>query len=877
MEKNLNQSVYIPSLEASDLYSNQVRGTELKFNYLGMIPYSLELIKLEQVGMEIKSVGKEDKPKRISRDIINVKFDKKLKAPKQMVKELQAKINKSDDEEYKNKLNNYIELINEESEKNPTQWKEVNVSELRRKVYTEGIKLVDKDGVVTDYVVYKRSSAKSRTGQVLIIKKELHDVMISWSRMGMDIKEGIAVDFPSLLAYESLVGSSIESTITIKPENIFMIEDVESSFQHIANVVKTNEETKLLHSVEEEVTINNSIWDGQSLLDSDYFTNGKGMMLLRNHFFKSCAFNTNIKKFLEDHKPEGISLDEWMLEDMFGNPVRASAIHLITTPSSLKALKFSPFVGTDEDMWNHWSEIVAADKNKFGIVKSEKSTKHTYNKNLEHDENGQLYRETSYQMLNSLPCNKEDIYEMSEFERTYIEKLKNDSDFFIQHIEKSVSSQNANQMFVDLYKINKDIVSTKPFKDYRKRIIHDHVKYVKKGKIRLMGDYATMVGNPILMLKKVINTLDENNLVAELGENEVYTTLFDFEDELTGFRSPHTSQSNVLVVKNVFNQDLKDYFNFSKNIVVVNSVKTPLLDRLSGSDFDSDVLLLLKNNHLLKRSKECKDYKVVVNGLKGDKTKYKLIKEDMYKIDNILSSSTETIGLVTNTAQLLLSLYWDTKNEQLMEKVFVLTCLSGVSIDLAKKLYDIDIQKEIEHIESQFELKKEDGVFKKPLFWVNVSQNKKTKNKVMSYECPMDYLHEIMSDLEDAGPIPTSKFSDLLVHHDYSKADRKQIKKITEYVKNMQGKIVEIYMKNVGDSDKVVEERNRQLDKTTNDTVSKVGKLKIKPTTMYDMLRKIDGEDKKKDDKKNITIRLMNTMFKTHNETFIAAFKNSPK
>ena len=47
------------------------------------------------------------------------------------------------------------------------------------------------------------------------------------------------------------------------------------------------------------------IWDGESLLDVSEFENAgygdKGMMLLRNRFFKTCAFNTNLQKWFEDN------------------------------------------------------------------------------------------------------------------------------------------------------------------------------------------------------------------------------------------------------------------------------------------------------------------------------------------------------------------------------------------------------------------------------------------------------------------------------------------------------------------------------------------------------------------------------------------------
>ncbi|MCM3274408.1 hypothetical protein M3691_37470, partial [Paenibacillus elgii] len=123
---------------------------------------------------------------------------------------------------YKNKLEKYIENI--EKEKYLKHWKEVNNDDLRTILYTKGftIRKVDKNtGEIseTDYVVYKRSSAKSRVGQCLFIKKDLRDVMINWSRMEMNFA-GHSVDYPSMLAYESLVGSSLQSLIKIDTKNI---------------------------------------------------------------------------------------------------------------------------------------------------------------------------------------------------------------------------------------------------------------------------------------------------------------------------------------------------------------------------------------------------------------------------------------------------------------------------------------------------------------------------------------------------------------------------------------------------------------------------------------------------------------------------------
>ena len=51
--------------------------------------------------------------------------------------------------------------------------------------------------------------------------------------------------------------------------------------------------------------IKNKIWDGQALLDESVFQEyeelrGKGMALLRNRFFKTCAFHTKLQKWFRD-------------------------------------------------------------------------------------------------------------------------------------------------------------------------------------------------------------------------------------------------------------------------------------------------------------------------------------------------------------------------------------------------------------------------------------------------------------------------------------------------------------------------------------------------------------------------------------------------
>ena len=80
-----------------------------------------------------------------------------------------------------------------------------------------------------------------------------------------------------------------------------VVNDYESTFKEDALVTRIVDGE--LHTNDEIVELSNSIWDGQSLMDISLFGDyqDKGMLLLRNQFFKSCCFNCNIQKWFKDN------------------------------------------------------------------------------------------------------------------------------------------------------------------------------------------------------------------------------------------------------------------------------------------------------------------------------------------------------------------------------------------------------------------------------------------------------------------------------------------------------------------------------------------------------------------------------------------------
>ena len=57
--------------------------------------------------------------------------------------------------------------------------------------------------------------------------------------MGLTFEENAPTDIVSLRAYESLIGSGLESTVHIDVDNILLVDDVKSIFERKVKVVET--------------------------------------------------------------------------------------------------------------------------------------------------------------------------------------------------------------------------------------------------------------------------------------------------------------------------------------------------------------------------------------------------------------------------------------------------------------------------------------------------------------------------------------------------------------------------------------------------------------------------------------------------------------
>lgn len=455
-------------------------------------------------------------------------------------------------------LKNYFRVENGEYVAKTNMPQVLSKAELRHWIYENGFNL---DG--THYCRYKRSAGSARVGKCNFIDNRLYRRMHTWDMAGLPIYRNNPVDLAALESYISLTSSSIIDTLEIQPENILLIDDYESKFKDEAVMTYINNEGEVV-TEQKEANICNSIFDGESLLDTSLFGNYRqyGFLLLRNRFFKSAAFHCNIQQFFADNGITEVS--------QLRGKTRAKKIEdikLITTPSSIKYMMFGSF--------NKWLDNLIPT---FGIVKHDKPTHHM---------DGRLVQ-VHYQLLNSLQMSLEEVREFLQPSLDYAKLLKTNPAVFRHHIKfnnkngfEAERLKTRNEVVYKFLGLNDEFAKTKMYAQYRDANLASFVKDMRKGNILVNGTYCTLCGNPMEMLRAAIGKFDGT---SSIEPGTVFNARFADGQTLLGSRSPHVCAGNILLCTNRHNEEIRRYFQTTNEIIYVNSINENLLERLSGSD-----------------------------------------------------------------------------------------------------------------------------------------------------------------------------------------------------------------------------------------------------------------------------------------------------
>lgn len=604
--------------------------------------------------------------------------------------------------------------------------KTVKIRQLREYFYENGFYI---DGI--HYVRYKRSAGSSREGKCLFIDERLYKAMAKWSECGLKPK----TDLASWESYKALSLSSLKGMVNIPLECILFVPDYKSTFTD--EVVSVEIQDGALTAAHKQTEISNDIWDGESLLDESVFRGNyadKHMLLLRNKFFKSCAFRTKLQKWFQD---KNITLEELKSRGFVTFATDINQIVMVTTPNSLKYLKFAG--GFTERNIRKWIENI---NDTFGVVKWDKSTRFFHGKMVQ----------SSYQLLNTLGLTETQAAELLKPSIDYISLLRKDVDFMRYHFTDAFAREKddeepvrpdgladrADVIFTLMHKCS-HFDETELYANFRNDVVKSLKERLKRGHILLNGTNATLFGNGPELLKYIAG----EEIISELHSGQIYCKRFADKTKLLCARSPHITMGNLYSAENSTQGEIWNYFDLGENIVCVNAIGENIQQRLNGCDYDSDTMLLTDEKLLVETAEKYKDlFKVPVCKIETAKKENQTLPE----LDH--DTSNNKIGEIVNLSQKLNSLIWDKihkgESEEKIKEIYGDVCklavLSGLEIDKAKHAYDIlNVGKELIALRKKYDKPS-------PVFFQEIDESNKEKQYIF-YDTAMDYVYAIASKI----------------------------------------------------------------------------------------------------------------------------------
>ena len=598
----------------------------------------------------------------------------------------------------------------------------IKMKDLREHFYENGFNL---DGV--HYIRYKRSAGSSREGKCLFIDERLYKAMSKWSECGLKPQ----TDLASWESYKALSLSSIKGTIEIPLDSILFVPDYKSIFTE--EVISVELKDGKLIAEQKQTEITNDIWDGESLLDESVFENSyadKHMLLLRNKFFKSCAFRTRLQKWFKDKK---ITLDDLKRRGFVTLAEDIHQIVMVTTPNSLKYLKFSG--GLTEKNIRKWA---AHTDSTFGVVKYDKSTRFFHGKMVQ----------SSYQLINTISLSQEEVKHLLQPSIDYISLLRRDIDFMRYHFTDAFArekegeeehmdglAERADVIFTLMHKYP-HFDETELYANFRNDVVRCMKERLKRGHILLNGTNATLFGNGTELLKYLAG----EEMTSELKPGQIRCERFGNGTKLLCARSPHITMGNLYCVENALSGGIWDYFDLGENIVCVNAIGENIQQRLNGCDYDSDTMLITDDKLLVNAAARYKDFfKVPVCNIKAEEK----TEQTLSKLDH--DTSVNKIGEIVNLSQKLNSILWDELHKgaeegemlSVYEDICKLAVLSGLEIDKAKRSFEnISVSKELTMLRKKYQRPS-------PNFFAEIDESRGKQHAF--YHTAMDDLYALVN------------------------------------------------------------------------------------------------------------------------------------
>ena len=538
----------------------------------------------------------------------------------------------------------------------------VNVKVKSKKEYKE----ISKNGFDLNnrhYVRFLCGSGQMRRNTITFVDERLKDFLEQHLMCGLQGKIS-KINLAKLSAYYAL---SMSSVMWVDTPRVCIIKDFENTIknQEVNFIDKDNNISKEMR----DFTINCA--DGQGLITPEMANIwSKNMKLdytacsfiVRTCWIKGAVHTFDFREYAKTH---GINL----IKDRWGNEHNIDEVDILISESQFKMYQY----------YNSWDEYLQNFEKyhlKWGIARVNKEKE---------DE----YVLTNYQYLQALDMKKEDVEELTNYTKKWIEAVCSGEDLYTLAFNVGISNQNLplesilNGLGSTSTKVitkNNTFLQDNTVKRKIYNAIKECIRKAKIGKVWVRGNYQFIISDPIQQCRNALGLKMEKTLLA----NEIYSNWWNSrtsKKELILCRSPLTIPSEICKVNLSTEFQYWYQYLYTGLIFGIEDINTI---RCSDCDFDGDIMFST-NNPVFIRCKRKDDMPVCYDKQQVETKKITLgnqIKTDCKGLDT-------KVGLITNYSTSMYALLPNFENKQaeyneLYKRILITRKLQGEEIDKIK-------------------------------------------------------------------------------------------------------------------------------------------------------------------------------------------------
>ena len=428
-------------------------------------------------------------------------------------------------------------------------------------------------GEIISDVSYKRllsTSASIKKNEVFYINEEYREQIMNNLECGYN-KESKFVP-AKLSAYMALTMSS--SNPVTNTYNVCVVNDIEHTITTPVLELDDSQQEEPIITQIDDYKMNLNCSDGCGLIDPifaetwakdlhlDYVPSA---FITRQAFCKGVLSRFPFKEYCEEYNIKYI-------EDVWGKKWEVDSIDIILTTSMLK-------LSSSYSSWEEYFNKATLNHYTFAVTKYTPKTL-------------DMERTTNYQFIQGLDWTDEDIKGFLQPTLDEITDIKGMDHrkalVYLRGMSLNEDSDVIREDYTTALMINPLLMKDSYVQTSIHNMIKKRIDDIKKGTVKVRGNYQTAIGDPILLMQSI--TGQELNGLLKAGE--FYSNFWNQlnVDYVIGFRAPQVSYNNIARMKLKNTNEMKRWYRYLGEVFILNGYDATTA-RMSGMDFDKPVTL----------------------------------------------------------------------------------------------------------------------------------------------------------------------------------------------------------------------------------------------------------------------------------------------